>query len=548
MKITAAQLNPVVGDIEGNMSKITQVLKQHRNSDLVVAPELFLVGYPPRDLLERPWFIEKTRQAIKRIQKISEEFPDTGLLMGAPWPAHGTGKKLYNSALLIHRGSILFTQHKSLMPNYDVFDEARYFEPAPEIKPVDFKGEKLGISICEDAWSDAEFWPQGKVYSLDPIDILAQKGATLLINISASPFHMGKEELRYRLISNYSRKYRIPFLYVNQVGGNDELIFDGRSIGCNKDGHPTAVFPSFLEHIQTIDTDSPGTPGLYAPQDKMESLWEALVLGLRDYLTKCGFSKSVLGLSGGIDSAVTCCLAQAAVGRENVLGISMPSPYSSRGSVEDSRKLAENLGIPFKVIEITPIYRAYQKILKEHFQGKDTEVSVTEENIQARIRGNLLMAFSNRYGHLVLSTGNKSEISVGYSTLYGDMSGGLSVLADVPKTLVYELAEYINRSREIIPREIMEKAPSAELKPGQLDQDSLPPYPVLDKILHYYIDEHYSVEQLIDLGFDRDMVKWVARTVDHNEYKRKQAPPGLKVTARAFGTGRRMPIAAKYDH
>lgn len=548
MKITVAQLNPLVGDIEGNLTKFIQVVRQHKGSDLVAAPELFLVGYPPRDLLERHWFIEKTRQAIQKLQKISLEFPNTGLLVGVPTTSPQTENKLYNSALLICGGSILLNQHKSLMPTYDVFDEARYFEPASEIRLVDFKGEKLGISICEDAWNDPELWPRGRIYTLDPIEILAQKGATLFINISASPFHIGKEEIRYRLISNHARRHGIPFFYVNQVGGNDELIFDGRSMCFDPQGEPITIFPSFSEHIETIDTQSPGTSGLYVPQGKNESAYEALGLGLRDYIYKCGFSKAVVGLSGGIDSAVTCCLAQAAIGRENVLGISMPSPYSSRGSVVHSRKLAENLGIGFKEIGITSIYRAYLETLHEHFGGKDTEISVTEENIQARIRGNILMAFSNKYGHLVLSTGNKSEISVGYCTLYGDMSGGLSVLADVPKTLVYQLAEFINRRKEIIPREIIQKAPSAELRPDQLDQDSLPPYPVLDKILQYYIDEQLSIEEITDLGFDRETVKWVSHTVDRSEYKRKQAAPGLKVTTKAFGMGRRMPLAAKYHN
>lgn len=546
MKITVAQLNPFVGDIEGNLSKLIQVLNQKEATDLVVAPELFLVGYPPRDLLERSWFIEKTRQAVQKLQEISLHFPDTGLLVGIPSPATETGKKLYNSAILIYQGTVIFSQHKSLLPTYDVFDEARYFEPASEINIVDFKGEKLGISICEDAWNEPEHWPKGRIYAPEPIKILAQKGATLFINISASPFHMGKEEIRYRLLSNYSQRYGIPFIYVNQVGGNDELIFDGKSMCFDSQGQPITILPAFVEHVETVDTSSTGTPGLYLPQGEVESVFEALILGLRDYLHKCGFSKAVVGLSGGIDSAVTCCLAQVAIGRENVLGISMPSPYSSRGSVEDSRMLAARLGIDFKEIGITSIYKTYLDTLNEHFNEKNTEVGVTEENIQARIRGNVLMAFSNKYGHLVLSTGNKSEISLGYCTLYGDMSGGLSVLADVPKTLVYKIAQFINRKSEIIPKEIIDKPPSAELRPNQLDQDSLPPYPILDKILHNYVDKLLSVEELIELGFDRETVKWVTQTVDHNEYKRKQAAPGLKVTNKAFGVGRRMPIAAKY--
>jgi NAD+ synthase (glutamine-hydrolysing) len=548
MKVTIAQLNPIVGDINGNASKTIQTLAQCRDQepDLVVFPELFLVGYPPKDLLERPWFIEKVQQAIQELARMSVRFPQTGILFGAPLPTgKDVGKRLYNSAVLIFQGRILSVHHKSLLPTYDVFDERRHFDPAAEINTVDFKGEKLGISICEDAWNDPELWPKGTLYPFDPIETLAEKRATLFINISASPFFMGKEEIRFRLIRNHALKHRRPFVFVNQIGGNDELVFDGRSLCLDAAGEPATICPSFVEHIHTINTELAGRPSLYVPQDKIESIHEALVLGVRDYMRKCGFSKAVVGLSGGIDSAVTCCLAKAAVGSENVLGISMPSPYSSKGSIEDSRRLAANIGIRFLVVPISTIYQAYLDTFKDPFAGKEPDI--TEENIQARIRGNILMAFSNKFGHLVLSTGNKSELAVGYCTLYGDMSGGLAVISDVPKTMVYDLAGHINRKTEVIPRAIIEKPPSAELKPDQVDQDTLPPYPILDKILYYYVEELYSVEEIIRLGFDRETVRWVAQMVEKNEYKRKQAALGLKVTTKAFGIGRRIPIAAKVD-
>jgi NAD+ synthase (glutamine-hydrolysing) len=548
MRITLAQMNPVVGDLGGNLSKVPNLLEQcsKEDSDLLVLPELFLVGYPPKDLLERRWFIQRVQQAVEKLSEISTAHPQTGILFGAPLhTGKNTGKGLYNSAILVHEGKILSLHHKSLLPTYDVFDESRYFDPATEIHTVSFKGETLGISICEDAWNDPQLWPRGRFYTFDPIDSLAKKGTSLFINISASPFEMGKEETRYRLIRGHAQKHRIPFVFVNQIGGNDELIFDGRSLCIDKKGEPIAVFPAFTEQVQTIDMSLSGTPGFYVPQDKIESVHEALILGIRDYMRKCGFSKAVVGLSGGIDSALTCCLAKEAMGSQNILGISMPSPYSSKGSIEDSRKLAERIGIQFRVIPITEIYDSYLVTLKEHFQGRETDV--TEENIQARIRGNILMAFSNKFGYLVLSTGNKSELAVGYCTLYGDMSGGLSVLSDVPKTKVYELAKFINRKTEIIPKEIIEKPPSAELKPNQVDQDTLPPYPILDKILHHYIEEESSPEEITGMGFDPQTVNWVIRTVERNEYKRRQATLGLKVTSKAFGVGRRMPIAAKHD-
>lgn len=547
MKITIAQLNPLIGDIDGNLAKIMKTLNQSTkdSSDLLIFPELFLVGYPPRDLLERKWFIKKAHRALNELAKISIGYPQTGILLGAPLSTgKNTGRGLFNSALLIYQGQILAKQHKSLLPTYDVFDEERYFDPAPEIRPISFKNETLGISICEDAWNDPELWLR-RFYPFNPIEILAEKQATIFINISASPFYIGKEEIRYRIIKNHAQKHKVPFVFVNQVGGNDELIFDGRSMCCDRQGHPIEIFPSFKECVKTVDMDLPGIPGLYVPQEKIESVYEALILGIRDYMMKCGFSKAVLGLSGGIDSALTCCLVKEAIGSENVLGVSMPGPYSSPGSVEDSRKLAKNLGIKFKVISISTIYSSYLESLKKHFKGR--KLGITEENIQARIRGNILMALSNKFGYLVLSTGNKSELAVGYCTLYGDMSGGLSVISDVPKTMVYKLASYINRKQEVIPKVIIKKLPSAELKPDQKDQDTLPPYEILDQILHYYIDEGYSIRHILNLNFSPEIVKWVINAVDRNEYKRRQAPPGLKVLGKAFGMGRRMVIAAKYD-
>ena len=546
MKVTLAQLNPVVGDVSGNLKKVRDTLAQtHQAADLIIFPELFLVGYPPRDLLERPALLEQTRQAVAELVRLSAGYPETALLLGAP-RADGldTGKGLYNSALLICRGELRFQQNKSLLPTYDVFDETRYFDPAAQVQVCSFKDEVLGISVCEDAWYDPELWAR-RLYPFDPIKVLAQQGATVFINISASPFQVGKEEVRYRLFREHAQKCRVPLIYVNQVGGNDELIFDGRSLVFDRAGEPLAILPAFTEAVVTVDLRLPGTPGLYHPQERIATVYEALVLGIRDYLGKCGFTKAVVGLSGGVDSAVTCALAQQALGRGNVLGVLMPSLYSSPGSIADAQKLAENLGITYKTIPITPIYEAYLASLKEPLSLG--EIDVTLENVQARIRGNILMAFSNKYGHLVLSTGNKSELAVGYCTLYGDMSGGLSVLADVPKTMVYELAHYINRTQAIIPQEIITKAPSAELRPHQTDQDTLPPYEVLDAIMNYYLTEDYSYNDLKNLGFDPQVVGWVIRAIDQSEYKRRQAAPGLKITSKAFGMGRRIPIAARFE-
>jgi NAD+ synthase (glutamine-hydrolysing) len=548
MKLTIAQLNPTVGDIDGNFKKITSTLSKCKKdfSDLVIFPELFIVGYPPRDLLEKKWFIENTNQKIKEIMNISMKYPKTGILIGAPQINKKIiGRGLYNSALLIYKGKIIAKCHKSLLPNYDVFDEARYFDVASNIDVVRFKDEVLGISICEDAWNNEELWPK-KYYPIDPIDVLAKKGATIFINISASPFHIGKDDIRFRIFQNHAKNHNIPFIFVNQIGGNDELIFDGKSICIDRNGDPFFIFPSFKEHVQTIDINKSSISQIYRSKNNIESVYEALILGLRDYVKKCSFSKVVIGLSGGIDSAVVCCLAKEAIGSKNVLGVTMPGPFSSKGSVDDSINLADNLGIEIIEIPISSIYNSYISSMKDYLMiGKELDVSL--ENIQARIRGNILMLLSNKFGYLVLSTGNKSEIAVGYCTLYGDMTGGLAVISDVPKTMVYELARYINRNNDLIPIEIVKKSPSAELRPNQKDQDTLPSYEILDSILNYYIDRGYSANDIINLDFNSEIVKWVVNAVDRNEYKRRQAAPGLKVTPKAFGMGRRMPIAARYE-
>jgi len=548
VKIALAQLNTMVGDIKGNLQRLNEFWSDCHsdNTDLLILPELYLVGYPPRDLLERPAFLNRVQAAIQEIVDLSLGYPQTGILFGAPVPTgKSTGRKLYNSALLIYRGEILLSQPKSLIPNYDVFDEARYFDAAESVDRVDFKGVRLGITICEDAWNEPDLWKGSVSYDADPIADLAQQGIDVLVNISASPYFMNKEVVRYRLMSKHAREYGVPVVYLNQVGANDELIFDGQSMLVDRQGRIAALLPAFEEAVQTVESEQSGEGKTYPVYEEMHYLYQALVLGIRDYFRKCGFSRAIVGLSGGIDSALTACLAVTALGSANVLGVAMPSIYSSAGSVSDARDLARNLDIEFKLIPIAEIFSVYLDTLQQHFSGREPDI--TEENIQARIRGNLLMALANKYNSMVLSTGNKSEIAVGYCTLYGDMCGGLSVLADVPKTLVYELSAYINRQQEIIPRATVEKAPSAELKPGQVDQDTLPPYPILDAILDYYIEENFSAEQIIAQGFKPETVRWVLQTVNRNEYKRRQAAPGLKVSTRAFGAGRRMPIAARYE-
>jgi NAD+ synthase (glutamine-hydrolysing) len=546
MKVALCQLNPTVGDFNGNLSLLTEAMESvaDERPELAVFPELFLTGYPPQDLLERDWFIRRAEVALSSVAAVSRRFPETALLVGTVTrSAPATGKGLHNSAVLMKDGETLATTHKVLLPTYDVFDEARYFDRGDEVKTVPLGEEVLGISICEDAWNDPSLWHR-PVYTRDPMAELAERGATLFVNISASPFYVGKDEIRYRLFSRHASRHGLPFLVVNQVGGNDELVFDGRSALVAPDGSLLAYSPAFESDVRVVDTAEGDGVSRFTPDDRIASMRAALVTGLRDYVRKCGFSKVAVGLSGGIDSAVVAALAAEALGPSNVMGVTMPSPYSSAGSIEDSRVLARNLGINFAVIPISDIYQSYLDELSPYLGSH--EVGVAEENIQARIRGNVLMALSNQSGYLILSTGNKSELAVGYCTLYGDMSGGLAVISDVPKTAVYALAEAINREHDAIPRSTMEKAPSAELRPDQTDQDTLPPYEVLDRILELYVDKGASPDEIADEDVPRATVDWVIRAVNANEYKRRQAAPGLKVTSKAFGTGRRMPIAARY--
>ena len=546
MKITLAQINTVVGDIEGNLRKVVDTVNSvvPAGTDLVVFPEMCLSGYPPKDLVERRLFIDQSVAALKSVEELSRSCPDTGIVVGLPKRVNRGGKGLVNVAALVAGGKTVFEQQKSLLPTYDVFDEARYFDPAANIETVGFKGQTLGLSICEDAWNDPDLFKH-RPYETDPVAILAEKGATVMVNISASPFSVGKEEFRLELVRHHATRYKVPFVLVNQVGGNDELVFDGRSYCVGAGGELFAALPMFEEAVVTVDTGAEGETMQFIPMDETESVYRALVLGTRDYFQKCGFEKAVVGLSGGIDSAVTLSVAVEALGRENVLAVTMPSPHSSSGSVEDSSKLAQNLGVGMDTVFIGGLMEAYDKTLAGVFESDGT--GVARENVQARIRGNLLMAYSNTFGNLVLSTGNKTELAVGYCTLYGDMSGGLAVLSDVPKMTVYKLAEFINKNGEIIPRAILDKPPSAELRPGQTDQDTLPSYETLDAILDLYVEEGLSVPDIAGQGFDETTVQWVVDNVRKNEYKRKQAAPGLKVTSKAFGVGRRFPIAARYD-
>lgn len=545
MKIVLAQQNPTVGDLQGNIQIIRQVIERTSSDhpDLMIFSELFLTGYPPRDLLDRRDFIDAAGNALNDLLELSKHYPDVGILTGTIIPTgKKTGNGLYNAAVFIENGKLLFTQKKTLLPTYDVFDEARYFDPADDIDVFVYKNERLGIVICEDSWNDSELLPKG-LYPVDPMNTLLRKNPTLLINLSASPFYLGKPRIRYELIHSHAIRFKAPFILVNQVGGNDELIFDGHSFMASSDGNLIAQLPGFSTEMKLIDTQLPHDSLVFSHVHMETSLHQCLCLGIGDYLHKCGFKKAVIGLSGGIDSAVVCALAASAIGPENVLGVAMPSRYSSKESVEDAEALANNLGIQFKIIPIDPIFQSYLDTLTPHFENQPP--GVAEENIQARIRGNILMGLSNKFGYLALSTGNKSEMSVGYCTLYGDMSGGLSVIADVPKMMVYALARFINSKKAIIPERILTKPPSAELKFNQKDEDSLPPYETLDRILYLYLDKGYSRESIVLEGHDSAMVDWVINTVWKNEYKRRQAAPALKVTTKAFGMGRRMPIAAK---
>jgi NAD+ synthase (glutamine-hydrolysing) len=542
MKLALMQLNPIIGDLQGNANLIAESVRQAK-ADLAVTSELALLGYPPRDLLLYKDFVSRSWEVLEQLAADLRDASYVLVGLAEPNPSD-VGRPLFNSAALLHKGKVERTFHKTLLPTYDVFDEDRYFEPGSELQILELNGIRLGISICEDIWNDRDFWKRRR-YHVDPIEELVEAGAEAVINLSASPFTVGKQLFREAMISSIARKYKVPFVYINQVGGNDDLVFDGRSCAFNREGHLIARAKAFQEDLNVVDLNAmSGTieEDDFSPEAE---IWRALVLGTRDYVKKCGFRDVLLGLSGGIDSALTAAIASEALGPENVLGVLMPSPYSSRGSIEDSMCLAQNLGIRTLIIPITEIMASIEERLRPAFGDRPRDV--TEENIQARIRGNLLMSLSNKYGSVLLTTGNKSELAVGYCTIYGDMSGGLAVISDVPKTFVYRLARWLNltRGREIIPDATITKVPSAELRPDQIDQDSLPPYDILDHILHKHIEQHQSAEEIIAGGFDPTIVHRILSLVKNAEFKRKQAAPGIKVTDRAFGSGWRMPIARR---
>ena len=540
MKIGFAQINPTVGDLKGNCELIVSAYERlaAAGAELVLTPELAITGYPPQDLVFKSRFVPEN---LALLEKLHSRIGETALVVGFVDRNEGRGKPFHNAAALLERGKPIRKTYKSLLPTYDVFDEDRYFEPATRVEPFEVQGKKIGVTICEDIWTD-EYLPR-PLYDVEPARSLVAQGAEIILNLSASPFRLGAPACRLEMIAAQARTYHRPICYCNAVGGNDQLIFDGNSIAVNASGDSIAQLAGFRKDEKIVDTDSIDAIE-FREAKTPEQLFAALSLGLGDYCRKCNFRSAVLGLSGGVDSAVTAVIAVDALGAENVTGVSMPSPYSSRGSIDDARGLARSLGINFLEIPITEAFKIFKGQFKEVFKGLPE--NETEENMQPRLRAMTLMALSNKFGHILLSTGNKSELSVGYCTLYGDMAGGLAVISDVPKTTLYELARWLNRKREIIPISTIEKAPSAELKPDQKDQDTLPPYDVLDEILQLYVEENLSARDIISRGFDEKTVRWVQRRVDLNEYKREQAAPGLKVTSRAFGMGRKMPIAQKY--
>jgi NAD+ synthase (glutamine-hydrolysing) len=570
MKIAIAQLNPTIGDLAGNTQQILAAAQQaaDQNVRLMLTPELSLCGYPPRDLLLDPSFIEAMATTLHQLAQ--DLPPQLAVLVGTVVPNERSpqegGKPLFNSMALLEGHKIQHIFHKRLLPTYDVFDEDRYFQPGQQINHFTLSPDPasppihLGVTICEDLWNDEEFWGK-RSYTINPIADLAQQGVDLTINLSASPFSVGKQRLREAMLRHSATRYQQPVIYTNQIGGNDDLIFDGSSVAFNRQGEVVCRARAFDSDLVILDYDLetknlvslPETTVQALPDSEDAEIWSALVLGVKDYTRKCGFTKVVLGLSGGIDSALVAAIAAAALGADNVLGVLMPSPYSSDHSVNDALALAKNLGISTQTLPIGDLMQGYDRTLADLFAG--TTFGIAEENIQSRIRGNLLMAIANKFGYLLLSTGNKSEMAVGYCTLYGDMNGGLAAIADVPKTRVYSLCHWLNKSgmngshpssSPIIPENILSKAPSAELKPGQTDQDSLPPYEVLDDILERFIHLHQSPAQLIAAGHEPAIVDRVVKLVTRAEFKRKQAPPGLKITDRAFGTGWRMPIASRW--
>ncbi len=545
MKIALGQINPTIGDFSGNSKKIIDSARQARarGAELALFPELAVCGYPPRDLLEKPAFVARSRQVV---EEIARAVPEITVICGFVSPAKvETGKSVMNSAAVLRDGQLQFVQSKMLLPTYDVFDELRYFAPASSQKVFPLDGKQMAVTICEDAWNDKHFWHR-RLYSVDPIEELLHAGANLVLNLSASPFHLKKRELRREMLETIARDNKVTVVFVNQVGGNDSLVFDGSSFVIAPDGRTVARGKSFEEDLVLFDSETLEGDIHEQVAGEEASAYAALVLGTRDYVRKCGFKKVLIGLSGGIDSALTGAIAVDAIGPENVTGVAMPSRYSSEGSVRDAQELACKLGIRFKIVPIHEIFDTYRKALAPVFGGLPEDVA--EENIQSRIRGNILMALSNKFGELVLTTGNKSELAVGYCTLYGDMVGGLAVISDVPKTLVYRLSHYVNSLKLVIPKSTLEKPPSAELRPGQLDSDTLPPYDVLDNILEDFVEDYHTAEQIAaDRGYDLKLVRDIIRMIERSEYKRQQAAPGLKITPKAFGFGRRFPIAQKSE-
>lgn len=545
MKIALGQINPTVGDFAGNSAKIIAFAQRARSAGagLILFPELSICGYPPRDLVELPSFVARNQEFANRI---AEQTRGIAVICGQVTPAQaGTGKSVMNSAVLLQDGKQVFLQSKMLLPTYDVFDEMRNFAPATSQQLFDFCGNRMALTICEDAWNDKRFWNR-RLYTFDPVEALIRAGGNFVLNISASPFWVGKRDFRRRMLASIASNNRVPVVMVNQVGGNDSLIFDGSSLVLNPAGEVIARGKSFEEDLVLFDSSS--LTGELHDQIEGEAAeaYAALVLGTRDYVRKCGFSRVIVGLSGGIDSALTAVIAADAIGRDNVIGIGMPGPYSSPGSIEDAQQLAQNLGIRFELLSISEVFASYVKVLAPVFAGLPEDV--TEENIQPRARGTLLMALANKFGAIVLSTGNKSELGVGYCTLYGDMVGGLAVISDVPKTMVYKISQYVNSCKPVIPQATLEKPPSAELRPDQKDTDTLPPYEILDPILEDYIEDMHTAEQIAkDHNLDLQLVRRVIVMVDRNEYKRQQAAPGLKISGKAFGYGRRFPIAARYE-
>ena len=543
MNIAISQINTTVGDFDGNSDKIVDAWRHadEAGAELLVLPELALCGYPPRDLLSKPAFLRQNQVALERLAKRGGRA--VAVVGYASVNETNSGRPARNSAAVLRDGQVRALRHKTLLPTYDVFDEDRYFEPATDNTPVEILGKKIGITICEDIWND-EVFLNDRRYGRSPTDELTGGGAELLLNLSASPWNLGKEHSRQVLLSQLSTKAGCPVVYCNLVGGNDELVFDGGSQYYNGHGVLGASGAMFAEDLLLVDTETI-VPKSSDTSGDDEKIHKALSLGVRDYLHKCGFASAVIGLSGGIDSAVTAAVAVDALGAENVRGVAMPSQYSSQGSLDDAEHLAKALGIQYDVVPIEPVFEQLKSQLREIFEGLNEDTA--EENMQARIRGNILMSMSNKFSSLLLTTGNKSELAVGYCTLYGDMCGGLAVISDLPKTKVYSLAKWINRDREIIPESTLTKPPSAELRPGQVDQDSLPPYDMLDSILEAYVVDGQDAEAIIASGPDKATVERSIRLINLNEYKRRQAAPGIKITSKAFGVGRRIPLAKRFS-